>query len=173
MADVLSFHSPSYLSGIINLNGTPLTGPLFTGWITSVVHEYLGPLLQSTDVDAYQKGALLFIEVCAEDLPYHLRQRLLGDIVIQPRGVIKHLVTRHQDESGLLKAAQDPHLPKLLLLCEKDRLINKGGVRKYVEDWRNCKTIVLPKAGHMPWIGYPESFRETILSWIIEVTRVL
>jgi len=47
----------------------------------------------------------------------------------------KHLlVTRHQDKSGLLNAAQDPDLPKLLLLCEKDRLINNEGVRKYVED---------------------------------------
>ncbi|KAF8333348.1 Alpha/Beta hydrolase protein [Amanita rubescens] len=173
IADVLSFHSPSYLSGTININGTPLTGPLFADWITSVVHEYLDPLLQSTDVDAYQKGALHFLEVCAEDLPYYLRQRLLGDIVIQPRDVTKHLVTRHQDETGLLNAAYDPDLPKLLLLCEKDRLINNEGVRKYVENWKNCKTIVLPKADHTPWIGHPELFREAMLSWINEITRVL
>ncbi|KAF8333346.1 hypothetical protein F5887DRAFT_922051 [Amanita rubescens] len=134
--------------GTININGTPLTGPLFADWITSVVHEYLDPLLQSTDVDAYQKGALHFLEVCAEDLPYHLRQRLLGDIVVQPRDVTKHLVTRHQDETGLLNAAQDPDLPK-----------RKG---------KNCKTIVLPKADHTPWIGHPELFREAILNWINE-----
>ena len=85
----------------------------------SVVHEYLNPLLQSTDVDAYQKGALHFLNVCGEDLPYHLRQRLLGDILVQPRGVTKRLVTRHQDESGLLKAAQGGSAKAIVTLRER------------------------------------------------------
>ena len=153
------------------LNGTPVTGPLIAGLVTPVVDVYLGPLLQSTDVDAYQKGALYFLEVCVEGLPYHLHQRWLGDIVVQPRAVTNHLVKRKQDESGLLKAAQDPNLPKLLLLCEKDRLINNDALRQYVEDWKNCKTVVLSKADHTSWIGHPEVFREAILGWIDEVTQ--
>jgi hypothetical protein len=159
---------------MIYLNGTPLTGHPEANWVTSVVAELLVPLLQTTDVDAYQKGALSFLEVCAEKIPYHVHQRWLGDILVQPRGVTKQLVTRHQDESGLLNAAQDPNLPKLSLLCEKDRIINNEGLRKYMEDWKNCKTIVLPKADHTPWLGpYSESFREAILGWIKDVTLVL
>ena len=153
------------------LNGAPVTGPLLADLVTPVVAGYRGPLLQSTDVDAYQKGALHFLEVCAEGLPYHLHQRWLGDIVVQPRAVTNHILKRHQDDSGLLNAAQDPNLPKLLLLCEKDRLIKDEVLRRYVDDWKNCKTVVLPKADHTAWIGHPELFREAMVGWISEVTQ--
>ena len=91
--------------------------------------------------------------------------------MVQPRAVTNHIVKRHQDYSGLFRAAQDPNLPKLLLLGEKDQFINNEASSRYVDDWKNCKTVVLPKADHTSWIGYPELFREAIVAWISEVTH--
>ncbi|KAF8340196.1 Alpha/Beta hydrolase protein [Amanita rubescens] len=156
--DILSLHPPSYLAGIININGPPFFGPSFPRFITPAIGEVISHLRQPSDVDAYQKWALRFIDLCADDMPYHLRQICLGDVMVR-RGP-------PQDGSGLLAAIRDFGLPMLLVLGENDKITNVEELAKYVQEWKSCTMVKLSGADHTPWIKHPDLFRETVLNWI-------
>lgn len=164
--DILSLHDPSYVAGIININGPLCFGPDFPRFITPEIGEVIGHLLETTDVDVYQKWALRFIDMCADDMPYHMRQMCLGDVMVQPRIVTKHMVTRPQDKSGLIKAIEEFGLPMLLILSLDDKLTNVKALEEYAREWKSCTIVKLPGSDHTPWIRHPDSVREAVLNWI-------
>ncbi|KAK2466552.1 hypothetical protein APHAL10511_001414 [Amanita phalloides] len=214
LVDILSHHPPSYLRGLLNVNGCPHTGSILPRSITTTAAAAISPLLHPSDAEEFQSGALAFVEMlCNPDhpLPLALRRACLADIMLQPRAVARQLVVREQDASGLLCAVEGEdggngrngrngrnggkgvwawqnglhdlnglnglngsageeaeELPMLVLLGEKDTLTNLEEVARYMGSRRNCKIVVLPEAGHTPWIGHSGLFRETVLGWVEE-----
>ncbi|PFH46681.1 hypothetical protein AMATHDRAFT_43441 [Amanita thiersii Skay4041] len=168
LADILSFHLPSCFSGVINITGIPHLGPILTQIASPQSLGCLPPLLQTTDVDAYQEAARRFVEMCSDNLSFAVHQAWLGNLMIQPRLVTQRLMSRTQDESGFLRAGRESDLPLLVIVARKDKIIQADEVLRALKGWRNRKEVVMQEADHTPWVNCEEEFREAVLSWIKE-----
>lgn len=165
IADILSAHPVSYLSGAVYINAVPYTG-VIQKVATPVALNCLPRLLQSEDVNIFQETALKFVDLCSTLCPQPLRLACLGSIMLQPRAVTLQLLSRTQDESGLLKAGRGSDLPFLVIEGNADVLIDGDVVRSVLEGWKNLKVVKIDKGDHMPWLGHPDSVRQAILDWV-------
>lgn len=147
-------------------------GPLLFQVGTPLSLSFLPPLLQSDDVNAYQTAAQNFVSTLTsspEVLPYGVRQAFLGDVMTQPRAVTSRLLSRTQDEKGLLQAGQE-NLPLLIVSAKEDKQVIVAYTIKAVEGWKALKIVEIENSGHMLWLEQPDVFRRVMLEWIGKIT---
>lgn len=168
VADILSFHPPGYLSGVINIIGVPYTSAMPIVALPEAL-TVLPPLTQSSDVDSFQQNALAFVTGVSKSIPYALQQAYLGNVMTQPREARIRLLTRTQDEAGFLKAGKEGALKLLLLYGTEDRLISGKEVHKVLEGWKGIEVVVFEGVDHLVWLAEPEQFREKVLGWVNRV----
>ncbi|KAL4247321.1 AB hydrolase superfamily protein [Abortiporus biennis] len=158
VTDILSFHSPSYLSGIIFIAAFPYTTSL-----PSVASPFgltlIPPLLSNNSVPHFQIYSTNFVEAILQpsfNPPYLIRLSLLGSLLTQPRACAQRLLTRSQDEKGFLEAGKGG-LPLLILEGEKDVL------------WKDMKSVSFEGGSHMFFMEFPDRFREEVLGFVRRV----
>ncbi|PFH49652.1 hypothetical protein AMATHDRAFT_62782 [Amanita thiersii Skay4041] len=167
VADILAAHPPSYISGIINVEGLPyLAAGVFSSLCKSAALNVLEVMQRTEDVPLFQEMAELFVMMCSDKLPYNLRLACLGGVMVQPRMVVRRLVSRVQDESGLLKAGKEMKLPMLMVWGGEDKLSSCAGFKEVLEGWQEYTEVGLLEADHVPWLSCPEEFRNVILDWV-------
>ncbi|KAL0948311.1 hypothetical protein HGRIS_010903 [Hohenbuehelia grisea] len=171
ITDVLSFHPHSYISGIIYVSAIPFMGPIVAEVTTSSILALVPSLLQTTDVEAFQKVALGFISLCSTTLPFAARQALLGDVMTQPRHIAASVMTRTQDTAGLFKAGRSG-LPLLALNAKLDQVVHGAKSVEAIAGWKNLQVVELEKADHVAWLTQPNEFRESLLTWIREQDNI-
>ncbi|KAF7328808.1 putative oxidoreductase ephD [Mycena venus] len=172
ITDVLSFHPPSYISGIIYVAALPYMGPTLAQVGSPACLVTLAPLMQTADVGAYQTNAIAFAELthAPGTLPYDFYLACLGNSLVQPRGITMRLLGRTQDESGLLKAGREAGVPLLSVHGAKDRIIVRQAVLDAVQEWKNLTVVDIEDAEHFVWLSQPDKFRSEVLSWIARVS---
>ncbi|KAK7039421.1 putative oxidoreductase ephD [Favolaschia claudopus] len=170
ITDILSFHPPSYISGVIYVAALPYMGPTLAQVGSPACLVTLPALMQTTDVDQYQTNAIAFAELTHDALPYDYYLACLGNSMVQPRGVTMRLLARTQDESGLLKAGREGGLPMLDIHGAKDRIIVKEAVLKAIEGWGNLTVVDVEDAEHFIWLSKPDRFRKEVLSWVARIS---
>ncbi|KAJ7982841.1 Alpha/Beta hydrolase protein [Mycena polygramma] len=166
IADVLSFHPPTYISGVIYVAPLPYMGPTLAKVGSPATLVLLPALMQTANVDEYQAAAMGFAGLTHSSLPYDFYLACLGNSLVQPRGVTLRLLSRTQDESGLLKAGRESGLPLLYVHAAKDRIIARDAVLNAVEGWKNLTVVDIEDAEHFVWLSQPNKFRNEVLSWI-------
>ncbi|KAJ6465099.1 Alpha/Beta hydrolase protein [Mycena vitilis] len=166
ITDVLSFHPPTYISGAIYVAPLPYMGPTLAKVGSPATLMLLPALTQTADVDEYQAAAMGFAGLTHSSLPYDFYLACLGNSLVQPRGVTMRLLSRTQDESGLLKAGRESGLPLLSVHAAKDRIIARDAVLTAVEGWKNMTVVDIDDAEHLIWLSQPDKFRNEVLSWI-------
>ncbi|KDQ22839.1 hypothetical protein PLEOSDRAFT_36899 [Pleurotus ostreatus PC15] len=165
ITDILSFHPPSYLAGIIYVAALPYMGPVMAKVGTPDILGCLPALMQTTDVDAFQNAAISFIDRLSSSMPHNLRQACFGNYMVQPRAVTLRLLTRVQSEEGLLEAGRSGGLPMLAVLPKKDQVVYGAETLKAVDGWKNLHVEELDNGDHMPWLSEELAFREAVLRW--------
>jgi len=171
-ADILSVHPPTYLSGVIYLAALPYYS-VMPKVGTPATLAVLPPLMQTADVGAYQAGARGFVDLCSDDFPFVFYQACLGNFMMQPRNVTLNLLTRTQDESGLLKAGKDSGLALLIVNGGLDKVTIAAEILRAVEGWKNLKVVEIENADHTLWIREPDALRREILTWIRDTLSAL
>ncbi|KAF7341668.1 putative oxidoreductase ephD [Mycena sanguinolenta] len=165
IADILSYHPPSYVSGLIYDAAIPYTSVLFN--VTTSAAQALVPgLLQTTNVTQFQAGYIDFINLCHPALDWDFYLGCLGDGVVQPRAAAELIVTRTQNSTGLLHAGTSEGLPLLAIFGGSDKLVIKQAVLDALPGWQNLTEVTLPGAEHFTWISRPVLFRAAVLNWI-------
>ncbi|KAJ7828003.1 hypothetical protein B0H13DRAFT_2438561 [Mycena leptocephala] len=112
----------------------------------------LAPSTQTTSVDEYQAAAIAFVELAHDSLPYDLYLACLGNSMVQPRAVTVRLLSRTQDETGLLNAGRESGLPMLAVHGAKDRIIVREAVLNAVKGWKNLTVVDIEDAEHFVWL---------------------
>ncbi|OCH85853.1 alpha beta-hydrolase [Obba rivulosa] len=173
MADILSFHPPSYVSGLILIAGYPYTACIPSGTT---------PFTSTTDTPLFQATALAFVGKLTAPgivLPHRMRQALLGDVMVQPRVCCARFLSRTQNPKGFFEAGSKG-LPMLIVEAEKDsifpgkRMVEAVNAREHLpgyEGWKNLQTVKIFGAGHMPFFEKPEEFRAAVLEFVGAVVR--
>jgi pimeloyl-ACP methyl ester carboxylesterase len=105
-------------------------------------------------VDEYQAAAIAFVELAHDSLPYDLYLACLGNSMVQPRAVTVRLLSRTQDETGLLNAGRESGLPMLAVHGAKDRIIVREAVLNAVKGWKNLTVVDIEDAEHFVWLRY-------------------
>lgn len=172
VADILSAHPPSYLSGVVYITPVPYMGPVLQQVASPAALACLPRFLQTEDVTVFQETALQFLDLCSKSCPQPLRLACLGSIMVQPRAVTLRLLSRTQDETGLLKAGRESDLPLLIIEAKADAIIGGDEVRSAMDGWRNLKVVEIDGADHMPWVGHPDIVRQAILNWVKGTTAL-
>ncbi|KAJ6496417.1 Alpha/Beta hydrolase protein [Mycena sanguinolenta] len=164
VADILSFHPPSYVSGIIYDAAVPYTDVLFN--VTTPAAQALVPgLLPTTNVTQFQVAYIDFINLCHPALDWDFYLACLGDGVVQPRAATELIVARTQNSTGLLQAGTSEGLPLLTIFGTADQLIIQQAVLDALAGWQNLTVVTLSDAEHFTWISQPELFRAAVLNW--------
>ncbi|KAJ6574225.1 Alpha/Beta hydrolase protein, partial [Mycena capillaripes] len=165
IADILSFHPPSYISGIIYDAAIPNTDALFT--VTTPAAAAVVPgLIQTTDVTQFQTSVIGFLNLCHPALEWNFYLASLAGGMVQPRAATELLVARTQNSTGLLQAGTSGALPLLAIFGAVDKLIIKQNVLDVIAGWQRLTVVTLPDAEHFTWISRPVLFRATVLQWI-------
>ncbi|KAF7335099.1 putative oxidoreductase ephD [Mycena venus] len=165
IADILSFHPPSYISGIIYDAAAPDMDSLFS--IAAPGPVALVPsLIQTTNVTEFQEAYIDFINFCHPALEWNFYLACLGDGVVQPRAATQFLFTRTQNSTGLLQAGTSGALPLLAIFGANDKVVMEQPILNVIAGWQRLNVTTLPNAEHFTWISQPVLFRETVLQWI-------
>jgi pimeloyl-ACP methyl ester carboxylesterase len=166
-ADILSYHPPSYLSGVVYVAAVPYMKVIaFTG--AAKIKELSPGLFSTTDVNAFQKAVLCFVSFLTykhEAVSYRLKKALIGDMIEQPRAIAARAVTRAQDEKAILNAGKKGLLRALVVSGREDSQ-PKGEVVKALGEWKDLKVVEIEDCGHMLFAEQPDEFREIMLAWI-------
>ncbi|KAF7341621.1 putative oxidoreductase ephD [Mycena sanguinolenta] len=164
IADILSFHPPSYISGVIYDAGVPCLASL-PNTVSVAAFASMPGLNQTTNVTQFQSGYIDFINLChpALDLDFYLG--CLGDGMVQPRAIVDLSFSRTQNSTGLLQAGTSGALPLLAIFGGDDQLVLKQGVLDAIAGWQKLTVVTLPDAEHFTWISRPVLFRATVLNW--------
>ncbi|KAJ7485105.1 Alpha/Beta hydrolase protein [Mycena galericulata] len=166
ITDILSFKPPTYISGVIYVGALPYMGPTLAKVGTPACLVLLPALMQTANVDEYQKAAISFVELGHKSLPYTFYLACLGNSIVQPREITVRLLSRTQDTKGLLAAGRDAGLPMLVVHAANDRIIVREETLNAVEGWKNLKVVDIDDAEHFVWISQPEKFRQEVLKWV-------
>ncbi|KAF7335096.1 putative oxidoreductase ephD [Mycena venus] len=138
IADILSFHPPNYISGIIYDAAVPDMASLFN--VSTPAADALQPgLLTTTNVTQFQATYIEFINLCHPALEWNFYLACLGDGVVQPRAATALLFSRTQNSTAVLDV---------------------------IAGWQRLNVTTLPGAEHFTWISRPVLFRATVLQWI-------
>lgn len=186
LADILTFHPSTYLSGIVIMSGFPHTGTIPTIG-TPFSLALLPPLMSSDNVPMYQKTALDFISALIapstaasphadQIFPHRLSRALVGDVMVQPRVCTVRLLARTQDAAGFY-AAGAAGLPLLIINGSEDLIVNGAETVKSVrpegsaEGWKDLEVVELRAAGHIPFVERPEEVRKALIGFSERVLR--
>ncbi|KAF7326494.1 putative oxidoreductase ephD [Mycena venus] len=150
IADILSFHPPSYISGIIYDAAAPDMDSLFS--IAAPGPVALLILISSTSA--------------TPALEWNFYLACLGDGVVQPRAATQFLFTRTQNSTGLLQAGTSGALPLLAIFGANDKVVMEQPILNVIAGWQRLNVTTLPNAEHFTWISQPVLFRQTVLQWI-------
>ncbi|KAF8157357.1 Alpha/Beta hydrolase protein [Mycena galopus ATCC 62051] len=165
IGDILSFHPPSYISGIIYDAAVPDTTSLFNVAMPAAAALVPG-LVQTTNVTQFQVGYIDFINLCHPALEWNFYLACLGDGVVQPRAATELILSRTQNSTGLLQAGTSEGLPLLAIFGTDDKIVIKQAVLDVLAGWQNLTVVTLPGAEHFTWISRPVLFRAAVLNWI-------
>ena len=66
------------------------------------------------------------------------------------------------DVPGVLAALQGLPAPVLVVGGERDALTGVASVARVAACFPDARTVVLPRAGHFPWVDEPEAFRAAV-----------
>ncbi|KAF8885171.1 Alpha/Beta hydrolase protein [Infundibulicybe gibba] len=117
ITDVLSFHPPEYLSGIIYIAPIPYIATAHEiGSPTALA--CIPPPSQPTSVLDFQSAAQNFVSLCSgtgHAFSFALYHMYLGNAIVQPVEATGQLMSRARDERGLLRAGREGRLPLLFL----------------------------------------------------------
>lgn len=170
IADILSLHPPSYLRGIAYLSAIPCVGPVLRSVCYPQTLACLPGLMQTTDVDAFQKSALDFVDLMINDEKGKytaIHQIMLGNALTQPRATIIQMLSREQDPSALHDSGQ-AGLPLLVIYNKKDRATDSRETIKAMGDWKDMEVAEIEEGDHMPWLAKDTSelLKKAILGWV-------
>ena len=70
------------------------------------------------------------------------------------------------DLAGLLGALGGLDVPVLVVGGERDALTGVASVHAVAASFRAAEAVVLPRAGHFPWVDEPEAFRSAVASFL-------
>ncbi len=70
------------------------------------------------------------------------------------------------DVAGMLSALRDLDVPVLVLGGERDALTGVESVEAVAGCFPDARTVVLPRAGHFPWVDEPEAFRAAVAAFL-------
>lgn len=73
------------------------------------------------------------------------------------------------DLAGMLTALADLDVPVLVLGGERDALTGVASVALVAGSFPRAQTVVLPGAGHFPWVDEPEAFRAVVSGFLAGV----
>ena len=73
------------------------------------------------------------------------------------------------DLAGMLTALADLDVPVLVLGGERDALTGVASVALVAGSFPRAQTVVLPGAGHFPWVDEPEAFRVVVSGFLAGV----
>ncbi|KAJ6541410.1 Alpha/Beta hydrolase protein, partial [Mycena capillaripes] len=167
ITDILSFHPPTYISGIIYAAPAPDMSSLFNIGSPAIL-ALVPTVIQTTNVTQFQAGLINFINLCHPALEWNFYLACLGDGVVQPRAAAELAFTRTQNSTGLLQAGTSGALPLLAIFGADDKIVIKEAVLDVISGWQRLTVITLPDAEHFTWISQPVLFREAVLQWITQ-----
>lgn len=73
------------------------------------------------------------------------------------------------DVPGLLATLAGLDVPVLVVGGDRDALTGVASVRNVAAAFPSATTVVLPRAGHFPWVDEPEAFRTAVSSFLSRV----
>ena len=73
------------------------------------------------------------------------------------------------DLPGMLTGLAGLDAPVLVIGGEHDALTGQASVHLVASSFANAQTVVLPGAGHFPWVDEPEAFRSTVAGFLRRV----
>ena len=73
------------------------------------------------------------------------------------------------DLAGMLAVLADLDVPVLVLGGERDALTGVASVALVAGSFPRAQTVVLPGAGHVPWVDEPEAFRAVVSGFLAGV----
>ncbi|EMD35722.1 hypothetical protein CERSUDRAFT_124390 [Gelatoporia subvermispora B] len=179
LSDILSFHPPSYISGVIVITGFPYTASV-PHIATPFALGVIPPFTSTGDTPLFQSTALAFVRGLTAPsfaLPHATYRALLGDVMLQPRMCCARLLGRPQDPKGFFEAGK-AGLPMLIVDGPEDvivyggRMVDAVNSRDHLdgyEGWENLEVVKIAGAGHMPFVEKPDEFREAILGFVTKV----
>lgn len=175
ICDVLTYHPPTYLRGIIYITGAPYIS--FMSTLCSTTANALVPsLLSPSSAEEFQEGCAKFSDLLTSpsspnSLGYNLKRALSGEILHQPRSCAVLAYTRTQDPSSLLEYGRKGEIKALIVEGAEDAIVRSGAISEALEGWdENCMdVIVLAGAGHMPWVEKEDEFRKIVLDWMARI----
>ena len=73
------------------------------------------------------------------------------------------------DAAGMLDALRGLDAPVLVLGGERDALTGVASVELVAGSFPRAQTVVLPRAGHFPWVDEPDAFRTAVADFLHQV----
>lgn len=70
------------------------------------------------------------------------------------------------DVPGMLAALAELDVPVLVVGGERDALTGVASVATVAATFPRASTVVLPRAGHFPWVDEPEAFRAAVAAFL-------
>lgn len=70
------------------------------------------------------------------------------------------------DVAGMLTSLRALDVPVLVLGGERDALTGVASVDLVAGSFARAQTVVLPRAGHFPWVDEPDAFRDAVTSFL-------
>ncbi|KAJ6449583.1 Alpha/Beta hydrolase protein [Mycena sanguinolenta] len=151
IADILSFHPPSYISGAIYDAGVPYLAAL-PNIGSPAGFALVAGQNQTTNVTQFQSSFIDFINLCHPALEWNFYLGCQGDGMVQPRGILNLSFTRTQNSTAIFGGG--------------DKVVLKEGILDVIAGWQDLTVVTLPGAEHLTWISRPALFREKVLNWI-------
>lgn len=70
------------------------------------------------------------------------------------------------DVAGMLAALAELDVPVLVVGGERDALTGVASVSTVATTFPRAEAVVLPRAGHFPWVDEPEAFRDAVAAFL-------
>jgi len=170
-ADILSYHGPDAISGVIIAGGFPwrsMHGEVANPWIVEFI-----PRLLANDLEQWGETAKAFVESCVaypDDMPQLTKYAWMGGVSGQHPQVRLLALPRGQDENGLLSVKDT--LPFLVLHGTMDKHVLGDKLEKFMHDhFKNVEFHMWDHCGHAPFFDRPEEFNKTTLEWVNKITK--
>ncbi len=74
--------------------------------------------------------------------------------------------TEQVDVPAMLSALAALQVPVLVVGGERDALTGLDSVARVAASFARAETVVLPRAGHFPWVDEPEAFRDAVSGFL-------
>ncbi|KAF8880994.1 Alpha/Beta hydrolase protein [Infundibulicybe gibba] len=171
ITDILSFHPPAYLAGVIYISPLPYTGSLLNEVGSKATLACVPGLTKPISVPVFQSAVRRFVDLCSGSgrvFSFTMHQMCLGNAILQSVETSTQLLARTQDKTGLLRAGREGLLPLLFIYGTHDEVAVYGPALRAITGWTRLETRAMD-AGHAPWMQQPGVFRETVLQWIDRV----